>query len=42
VRAVQALRGYASISATADTDIDWVQQLESSLLRTFAVEDDGE
>jgi site-specific recombinase XerC len=43
LKAVQTLLGHASISTTADTYTDWdVQQLESSLLRTFAVEDDGE
>ena len=41
--AVSVSRWHASISTTADTYTDWdVQQLESSLLRTFAVEDDGE
>ena len=43
LKAVQALLGHASISTIADTYTDWdVQQLESSLLRTFTVEDDGE
>ena len=40
LKAVQALLGHASISTTADTYTDWdVQQLEASLLETFAAED---
>ena len=43
LKAVQALLGHASISTTADTYTDWdVQQLESSLLQTFAAEEKGE
>jgi site-specific recombinase XerC len=43
LKAAQALLGHASISTTADTYTDWdVQQLESSLLQTFAVEDGEE
>ena len=39
LKAVQALLGHASITTTADTYTDWdVQQLESSLLQTFAAE----
>ena len=42
-KAFQALLGHVSISATADTYTDWdVQQLEASLIRTFAVEDEEE
>jgi len=41
LKAVQALLGYASISTTADTDTDWdVHQLETSILETFAAEDE--
>jgi len=41
LEAVQALLGHASISTTADTYTDWdVQRLESSLLQTFAAEDE--
>ena len=43
LKAVQALLGHSSISTTADTYTNWdVQQLESSLLQTFAAEDDEE
>jgi site-specific recombinase XerC len=43
LKAVQALLGHASISTTADTYTDWdVRQLESSLLQTFAAEDEAE
>lgn len=35
--------GHASISTTADTYTDWdIQQLEASLLQTFAAEDEEE
>jgi site-specific recombinase XerC len=41
LKAVQALLGHASISTTADTYTNWdVQQLESSLLQTFAADDE--
>ena len=41
LKAVQALLGHASISTTADTYTDWdVQQLEASLLQTFAADDE--
>jgi len=42
-RGVQALLGHSSISTTADTYTDWnMQQLEASLLQTFAAEDEGD
>lgn len=42
LKAVQKLLGHASISTTADTYTDWdVQQLEASLIETFAAEDEA-